>query len=171
MSFDHKAYSFDWQSFTDELAPILRRALATSDARAIEVFIDANPSACSNPYDGEPLDAEWRGALESGDLQEIADFALTRFYDSTVSRGLSHVWLELEQAAPAIALGPLLGTPFGPSDEALFDPGRMGSYFQSPDDVAATLVALRGVRNDAVEKYASFLRTVVEEQRGLYVTF
>jgi hypothetical protein len=100
MSFDHKAFAFEWTSFHSEMAELLGRALRSGDPSSLEKFIDSNISACSSPYDGEKLDADWRKALEVGGLQEIADFALTKYYDPAADHGLHEEWADIESGLP-----------------------------------------------------------------------
>ena len=171
MSFDHKAFAFDWGSFQAEMAGLLGQALRTGNAANLERFIDANLSGCASPYDGEKLDAGWRRSLGIAGLQEIADFALTKYYDPSDDHGLHEEWGEVESGLPESARYALLGTPFREGSDAVFDPGMMGSYFQSPEQVRASLVTLRAVDAKELESYVRFLASVVRETKGLYVTF
>lgn len=154
-----------------ELAPLLWQALSTGETTALSAFVDAHLKTCSSPYDGSELDIGWRNTLESGDLQEIADFALTKYYDPTSDCGLSTSWLALDGTLPSVARNALLGTFFGPSNEVLFDPGRMGSYFQSPDQVRISLSSLEPLEHAGTSEFVRFLNVVVAEGRGLYITF
>jgi hypothetical protein len=171
MSFDHKAFSIDWRGFQSDLAPILYQALSTGDARGLVTFVDSNLVNCADPYEGDALEVTWRNTLESGGVQEVADFALTKFYDPGANHGLSNSWLDLEQGLPPGARGALLGTAFGPSDEALFDPGLMGSYFQTPEEVRESLALLEPLPDIELAEFVSLLRAIVDEGQGLYVTF
>ena len=170
MSFDHKAFAFEWTSFHTEMAELLGRALRTGDPSSLEKFIDSNVSACSSPYDGEKLDSDWRKSLEVGGLQEIADFALTKYYDPAADHGLHEEWADIESGLSEEARQALLGTAFG-EGKGLFDPGLMGSYFQTPEGVRASLATLRPLDEESLEKYVRFLASLAEEAKGLYVTF
>ena len=128
MSFDHKAFSFDWRGFQSDLAPILYQALSTGDARGLVTFVDSN-------------------------------------------LGLSNSWFDLEQGLPPGPRGALLGTAFGPSDQALFDPGLMGSYFQTLEEVRESLALLEPLPDIELAEFVSLLRAIVDEGQGLYVTF
>src|SRR6187455_1169828 len=97
MSFDHKAFAFDWMAFSNELLPWLSAALARVDRDTLAAFVDANVSVCRSPYDGQPLSLAWRGMLEANDVQELADFALTKYYDPTDDHGLSDGWMEIDE--------------------------------------------------------------------------
>jgi hypothetical protein len=61
----------------------------------------------------------------------------------------------------------------GPADNP-FDPGKMGSYFQTEEDVRANLHALLALRNSGAAEEAEHLvrtlRAAAERARGLYVT-
>ena len=171
MSFDHKAFAFEWASFQKEMAGVLGHALRTGDASNLERFVDANVSACASPYDGEKLDAGWRRSLGVAGLQEVADFALTKYYDPSDDHGLHEEWSEVESGLSESARLALLGTPFREGSDAVFDPGMMGSYFQSPEQVRASLATLRAVDAKELASYVRFLSTVVREAKGLYVTF
>lgn len=171
VSFDHKAFSFDWFSFQHELAPVLARALSANEAAAVAAFVDSHRNACSSPYDGEPLDAGWQETLENGDLQEIADFALTKYYDPSADHGLNGSWADVESRMAPTGRAALLGSPFVAPAGTLFDPGRMGSYFQSPERVHASLETLRKLGFPELAAFVEFLTVVVADSRGLYVTF
>jgi hypothetical protein len=64
----------------------------------------------------------------------------------------------------------MLGFAVGPEDN-LFDPGRYGSYFQTPQPVQETLSALRPYRCPDLLQYLELLEWCVAERRGVYVTF
>ncbi len=145
---DHKAYAFDYAGFQRRLAPILYAALETGDAGPLRAFIEANRAELTDPYEGEPLEE-----LPDGDVHELGDFALTAFYDPACDIGLADDWEEAGDAA--------LGVPFGPPSN-LFDPGRMGSYFQSPELVERN-------RRTATDEGAR--QMLAETDAGLYLTF
>lgn len=170
MSFDHKAFAFEWDAFRRELAPILETALATDRTAVLEQFVDENVGHCSSPDDGERLDVGWRNNLVTGDVQEIADVALTKFYDPSNDSGLWDRWSELDSELDAGARKALLGSPFEVRG-VRFDPGKMGSYFQSPDEVRASLSALRTLDSAKLGDFVAFLAGVARESKGLYVTF
>jgi hypothetical protein len=171
MSFDHKAFAFEWAPFQLEMAGVLGQALRTGDASRLERFIDANLAVCASPYDGEKLESGWRRTLPVAGLQEIADFALTKYYDPSDDHGLHEEWSEIEGGLSEACRIALLGTPFREGEHAVFDPGLMGSYFQSPEQVRASLSTLSAIDAKDLEDYVRFLRTVVREAKGLYVTF
>lgn len=166
MSFDHKAFEFNWQAFSDEMLPWLSDALAADDCERLSAFLDANASACRNPYDGEPLSLDWRAMLEVGDVQELADFALTKYYDPTDDHGLSDAWMELDEALPADMRAALLGQAI-----AGFDPGRQGSYFLAPADAMKSGDLLQNAQVPCLREFASFVTQAARTGHGVYVTF
>lgn len=170
MSFDHKAYEFDWTKFEVELGPVLRAALETGDASVLEYFLQVHVTACKNPYDGTPLDNDWREQLSVGDIQEIGDFALTKYYEPSDDFGLHESWVELSSSLSTAQQKALLGQAFGPLGTP-FDPGRQGSYLQPPLMVAESLDLLTSVPNMEIRTFRGTLSAVVKRMKGVYVTF
>jgi hypothetical protein len=127
---EHKAYALDWSRFESDLLPLLLDALASDDPDTLEVYIDRHLHELSDPYEGQPLSADWRESLENRDVQEYGDYALTRFYDPGDCWGIGYEWARLSDQLPELAANAILGFPVGPA-EHLFDPGRYGSYFQT----------------------------------------
>jgi hypothetical protein len=166
MSFDHKAFEFNWQAFSDEMLPWLSEALAADDCERLSAFVDTNASACRSPYDGEPLSRNWRAMLEVGDAQEIADFALTKYYDPTDDHGLSDAWMELDGVLPADMRAALLGQAI-----THFDPGRQGSYFLAPADAMQSGELLQNAQAASLREFASFVTQASRTGHGVYVTF
>src|SRR5215468_5200920 len=157
MSMSHKAFVFDYEAFESQLRAILERALRTRDVGEIRAFIMANRAALRDPYEGEPLGADWEDLLERKDVDEYGDFALTRYYDPTRDIGLGDDWHEVPERM-------ILGVPLVVEGRA-FDPGKQGSYFQPPALVQAHLQAL-GADLEPVRKMLE-----AAAGKGLYVTF
>jgi hypothetical protein len=167
VSFSHKAFEFDWTAFEREFALTLARALKANDAALVEEFIEQHRESLRDPYEGEPLPPDWRSVLESGDLQELSDFALTRYYLPAQDFGLSDEWTDLSKSSARMAL---LGEPFGePSN--IFDPGRMGAYFQTPARAVESLRLLRACGDPRLSPFIEALAKIVGAGKGLYVTF
>jgi hypothetical protein len=166
MSFDHKAFAFDWVAFSNEMLPWLSGTLAIGDRNKLMAFVDANVPICRNPYDGEPLASSWREMLEAGDIQEIADFALTKYYNPTDNHGLGDSWAEFDEGLAADFRVALLGSPI-PN----FDPGRQGSYFVTPSDASKYAQVLRQSPIDSIKDYGGFLNNASIQGLGAYVTF
>jgi len=170
MSMCHKAYALDHASFMADLAPLLYGALVTGRDAELASFIDRDLTTLTLPWEGKPLAPDWRSVLENGDVHEIADLALTKYYDVDDDCGLQEHWTAVDEGLPAPARAHLLGEPFGPP-ENVFDPGRMGSYFQSPSAAAESRDVLGRRREPELRPFLTLLEQVVRSGRGLYVTF
>jgi hypothetical protein len=166
----HKAYALDHEAFAAELAPILYRALETGHRDELVALIDANQCRLTFPWDGTRLPRDWRSVLERGDAHELGDLALTRYYNAAEDHGLQEYWLAVEEALPELLRAALLGAPFGPTMN-LFDPGRMGSYFQTAATAAESRERLLGRTEREMESFIELLEQVVQANRGVYVTF
>src|SRR6516225_7117727 len=108
----HKAFAFNWTAFDVDLAPILLAALEADDGSELAQFIDQHRDRLTNPYNGDPLPPDWRSAMEAGDVQELADFALTRYYCVRDDHGIGPAWLGLSGSLSADQSGAMLGAPF-----------------------------------------------------------
>ena len=166
----HKAYALDHLAFTTDLAPTLYEALASGHDAALAEFISRNLARLTFPWEAKPLPADWRSVLENGDVHEVGDLALTLYYDADADCGIQEHWLALEERLPSAARASLLGEPFGPPD-AVFDPGRMGSYFQSPSLAAQSRDALHSRSEPELQPFRALLDQVARLSKGIYVTF
>ncbi len=178
MSMSHKAFVLDADRFQAELRATLERALADGDVEPLRRFIAAHRGELTDPYEGAPLDDDWESMIETRDAHQYGDFALTRYYDAGDDLGLGDGWRELGELLEREGVGEraILGTPVGAPGNA-FDPGKMGSYFQSPPEVRANLQrvdALAQRRPDLADRLAparAMLAAAASAARGLYVTF
>ncbi len=166
MSFEHKAFAFDWQAFADEMLPWISDALSTEDRERFVRLVDANLTLYRCPYDGRALSSSWKDFLDVGDAQELADFALTKYYDPTDDHGLGEAWIEEEVMLPENMRHALLGYPI-----VHFDPGRQGSYVFAVDHALNSAELLRKAKSALVREYAGFLEEVARRGFGVYVTF
>lgn len=166
----HKAYAFDWWSFELDLHPLLHLALVTNDTTELEAFIDAHREQLTDPYEGNPLPEDWQAALGNRDVHELGDYALTHYYTPASDNGVGGAWFELSDQLPELALNSLLGFSVGPR-EHLFDPGRYGSYFQTPSQVRQSLSVLRPLGIPELTWFVELLERCTAEGRGVYVTF
>jgi hypothetical protein len=179
MSIDHKAYVFDYDEFAIELKSNLEEALLTENINSLITFIHENLSLLKHPDLGGLLDKNWEKMLVSKDVHEYGDFALTKFYDPEDCIGLSNDWGEIDDLlcyefgeGSLITLGKILG----PKDN-YFDPGKMGSYFQSPHQVQENLIWLEDTleqRPELLEYLISvmnMLKDASKQGKGLYITF
>lgn len=177
MTMSHKAFVFDHAAFASELEPILLRALETGDANPVRDFILRNRAAICDPDEGELLDDSWEQSLERRDVHEYGDFALAKFYDPSDDIGLADQWEDVQSlvaAGPVLGWSPILGSVIGSEDDP-FDPGKMGSYIQSPAQVVRSIEVLRriaeGTSSGALDAAIAMLATAVSNKQGLYVTF
>jgi hypothetical protein len=166
MSLDHKAFEFDWRAFADEFLSLLTSALERNKPLELRQFVEGNLLVCHSPYDGSSLERDWDRLLENGDAQEFADFALTKYYDPAQDNGLGTSWFELQMHLSASARSALLGRTL-----PLFDPGRQGSYFQTPEEVAESARVLEPLTDPVIAAYRAFLLRAALSEHGLYVTF
>jgi hypothetical protein len=173
VSMSHKAYAFDWRTFQkDELHALLFTALQSSDAAGIKRYIDAHRDELRDPYEGEALEPDWEAMLENRDVHAYGDFALTRFYDPSDDQGLADDWLVIDGQLSDPDRATLLGVAMGPIGQE-FDPGRQGSYFQTPELVIESLRRIESLsaRMPQLRSFAELLRVCADSGRGIYVTF
>ncbi len=145
---------------------MLSRALQKNETQELISFIARHPGACRNPYSGAALSADWGTELEVGDAQELADFALTKYYDPTEDNGLGGEWSSIEEELPSSSKAALLGT-----SVPLFDPGRQGSYFQTASQAEISARLLSTISNPVLSLYQALLSRAATKGSGVYVTF
>lgn len=178
MSMLHKAYIFDFESFDRELKPLLESALRSQDGGALVDFVSSSIGCLVDPYEGEPLTKDWLNMVEVQDIHQIGDFAITKYYNPKDDIGLGDGWESIQELLPAdvrFEISPILGSPVG-SEQGVFDPGKMGSYFQSRDQVNASLDLLgrmhtRSTRSKVMSDAIEMIRKAKTAASGLYVTF
>ncbi|MCD5977723.1 hypothetical protein [Pseudomonas quasicaspiana] len=180
MSYEHKAFIFDIDGFNRELKPLLEGCLRSGDIDQVREFIVSNKQCLVDPYEGVALEDDWEDMIESKDVHQYGDFALTKYYSPTDDQGLGLWWSvaqELFSDRDKLSFSPFLGVPLG-SDENFFDPGKMGSYFQTQNEVSESLrniLEVEGkVPDDAFETVGEFkklLEQAIDENKGVYITF
>jgi hypothetical protein len=169
----HKAFAFDWRAFElDPLHAVLLSALQTNSTIELQKYIDEWRATIKNPYDGLPLAHGWRGGLEYGDVHELGDVALTRFYQPDADFGLGEQWGEAEARLLGAERDRFLGSPIG-RDGLLFDPGRQGAYFHASGDVNdfLCLVTKLDTGDGLFSHFKESLRCCPTLGLGLYQTF
>jgi hypothetical protein len=179
MSMSHKAFVFDYRRFAEELRGLLLDALRSGDCEPIRSLIVEAPSAFRDPYEGEPLDSDWESLIATKDAHQYGDFALTKYYDPVDDIGVNGDWMELDDVLAEHGLSALLlGEPLGSRDAGgYFDPGKMGSYFQTESGVRENLLRLEQLERqhpDLVEKMRpvrAMLERAVRAGHGIYATF
>lgn len=174
---EHKAFLFDYIRFERELQPILVHALSSAECSGLVHFINKNVRELRDPYDGDPLDANWESLIEIPDAHQYGDFALTKFYDPREDIGLGGDWEDIQQQIAEISnltSCPILGDTIGPKVTP-FDPGKMGAYFQSfqqaQDNHAYLLIVSRKSSSLFLDEAVELLAKAVNKQLGLYITF
>ncbi|GAA4441632.1 hypothetical protein [Bremerella cremea] len=172
---EHKAFIFDYEKFEHELLPLLQNALSTNECSSLISFIQQNMDSLTDPYEGEPLNDDWEGMIETEDAYQYGDFALTKYYDPTDDIGLGSAWQNIQEFIPADrTTSPILGSVVGANEDP-FDPGKMGAYFQSKEQVAENLEFLQQLveqhSSEELDEAIDLLQQASQSQKGLYVTF
>jgi len=172
VTMEHKAFAFDYAGFQRELLPLLAKALANDSSQALIAFIKAEPASFRDPYEGEPLEDNWESLMETNDIHQYGDVALTKYYNPGADIGLGSKWeairLVLENELGTSA--PVLGYPIA-AEGRVFDPGKSGSYFQSEQDVQVHLARLERLEEPRLEPLVTLLNKARAQETGLYVTF
>ena len=174
---EHKAFLFDYSTFDQELRVILENALASGDCSVLTSFINRQLDSLRDPYEGDRLDSEWQSLIETKDAHQYGDFALTKYYDPLTDIGLGMSWEFVQQYITkdrTLSASPILGETIGPETNT-FDPGKMGSYFQSAQQVQEHLKHFlqdhRAIHSQQLRDALEMLTQAVNENKGLYVTF
>jgi hypothetical protein len=179
MSFEHKAFVLDYQSFELQLKNVLESALENENVSQLSSYISQNQAYLKDPYEGQPLTNEWESMIESRDPHQYGDFALTKFYDPTEDIGLGYDWENVQEilSRKLTDVNSVLGSPIGPASN-YFDPGKMGAYFQSPQQVVENQRLLESSFDQGelesfaeLEKMLEMLQAATSEGKGLYITF
>jgi hypothetical protein len=174
---EHKAFLFDDNSFDRELRAPLENALLSGDCTELISFINENMRDLRDPYEGQPLDADWEAMLETQDPHQYGDFALTKYFDPIADIGLGAVWEKLQDLISndsVLTESPILGSIIGPEEDP-FDPNKMGSYFQSAQQARRNHKYLLNLamkeQTEDLQKAIRMLDEAVVAKKGLYITF
>ena len=129
MSFEHKAYAFDWHSFSGEMLPWLPQALQRNDCAKFLSFIRSNVAACSDPYEGEPLARDWEETVNVNVVQTLTSLSVTPG-NVTLADGATQQFTAaaLDQFHKAMALPPNLTWQVNPGGGTISGIGR---YFKA----------------------------------------
>ena len=92
MSMQHKAFLFNTEVYYEQIEPIIESCCKTSDSGVVCEYINNNLEQIYNPYTTENLEVDWQNELESGSMQELFDFILTRCYEPDDDIGLEYSW-------------------------------------------------------------------------------
>jgi hypothetical protein len=179
MAYRQRVYIFDIDRFDVGLRPRLESALRENDPTTLRQFIEQNLGEVKDPYAGEPLESNWEDLLETRDVQEYGDFALTLYYDPAADIGLGDRWTALQELlvreAPA-GTDLTLGDTIGPVSRP-FDPGGMGAYLLSNESATNRLDALRELSaarpdlRESLAPLAEMFAAVANSGRGAFITF
>lgn len=179
MSMEHKAFIFDYRLFELELKEILQIALSRNEIKDLDYFISVNLTYLKAPDEGEYLSRDWRERLEIyRDPHNYGDLALTKFYNSAEDIGLGCDWMLIDDmlAGESKCCLALLGSSIGTNDN-YFDPGKMGSYFQSLSMVnenkekIARFIHGDNRLNEYSKSILNMFDLAIESNQGLYITF
>lgn len=133
-------------------------------------YIEDRHNSLKDPYLGNPLNEYWLEMLENRDVQEYGDFALTCFYDPAGNWGIGNRWIEIDELLFESHRSALLGFSIG-SVGKLFDPGGMGSYFQTPEQVLQSLEVVCNLNIPFIAIFRELLEISSQQGFGIYVTF
>ena len=170
MGLEHKAYVFDWAGFDRELGLILYSALESGECDELAAFISEQRAYLTDPDEGDNLPEDWATLILTRDAHQLGDLALTKFYRPSEVDGLRYDWATLDEGATPEVAAAMLGAPFGPKANR-FDPGKYGSYFQTPTQVRRSLDTLSAIDRAELERYRSILRSAMKAGKGVYVAF
>jgi hypothetical protein len=180
MSLEHKAFIFDAGKFSNELKPHLEADLRAGKSDQVRAFIISNISSLTDPYEGEELDECWEDMIENKDAHQYGDFALTKYYSPTADVGLGAEWKTIQELLTdmaALKFSPVLGKPLKGGEE-VFDPGKMGAYFQTSADVVESLNIMNSIEQsipknviESFNEFKAILKEASKQDKGLYVTF
>ncbi|RAT96299.1 hypothetical protein [Brevibacillus sp. Leaf182] len=152
---EHKAFLFDTSGFDRELRKIIITSGENNDPNSLIEYIMNNKGKIRSVYTGELLEIDWQNELELGNVQELADFALTRFYSPEDDSGLSYSWDGVLEALK------MLPTRFNPeycvlgrsieSEKFRLDPGGMGMGIVQSEDVPLILKDLIDLKSTFIQ--------------------
>ena len=157
MSMIHKAYCFDTKAFDNDLREIITKCVDGNNLSELRSFICDNVEFLSSPYSFDALDEDWQDELENGEIQELSDFALTRYYDVSDDIGLEESWNSLLESLKAIKMLNdysyyVIGEEFSVGDFCL-DPGGMGLGFVDVNEIT-------NIKEELIEKRDYFGKAI-----------
>ncbi|MCM0665580.1 hypothetical protein [Flavobacterium tyrosinilyticum] len=191
MSMEHKSFLFNTSAFTKELSEIILTAGETDNEKLLISFINQNLNDLKSPYSGEELTVEWIEELETEDIQELADFAMTKYYNPDEELGLSYSWELLLESFDELDLKfnneyYILGKSLD-SEKFTLDPGRMGLGFidsQQISSIHKELISLKqnfinifeteSLDKEVIQAYEELIEIYEEAKEsncGLLMTF
>lgn len=159
MAMEHKAFLFNTAEFTKQLSTIIITAGTTNNEKSLVCFINENLNKLKSPYSGEKLNIEWKEELEAKDIQELADFAMTKYYNADDELGLSYLWDQFLKSFDKLQLNYnpeyyVIGKPLE-SKQFVLDPGRMGLGFIYSEHISS-------MYNELVSLQSNFINVCEE---------
>lgn len=85
--------------------------LFANNTTQLVAFINRELDHLTDPDEGGSLSIGWQSAPEKGDVQELSDFAFTRYYNVLADLGPGDQWLALEASLRELQAMALFGTP------------------------------------------------------------
>jgi len=164
-----------------ELKKLIENSLASNSNENLICFINEHLDVLTDPYEGKPLPVSWEEIVEPKDPHQYGNLALTKFYDARPQNeiGLMDDWESifelLEQEAKGLETA-ILGRACGISPN-YFDPGKMGTYFQSANLVKQNLAQIKQLVREKpelqnqLEPAIEMLEIAASQNKGLYVRF
>lgn len=157
MSMSHKAFVFDTFGFHKKLSNIILDCATMDNNNLLELFIDENFNFLTSPYSYDFLDSDWRQDLETADIQELSDFAMTFFYEIEDERGCEYTWNAILETLKgfALLLKPeyyILGNALKTKNFAL-DPGKLGLGFIDAVHISTMHTELISLRDEIWNSY------------------
>lgn len=155
MSMCHKAYVFDTSSFEKELSELIITSGNAANTDALKEFINSHIGEVKSVYTGDLLSYDWEKEIESGTVQEFADFAMTCYYSPEDEIGLSYSW------DPLLEVLSMLPTSFEPYYYVLgraleskmfqLNPGGMGLGFVYAEDISSIYNELVNLKQNLID--------------------
>jgi hypothetical protein len=175
MSMVHKAFVFDYEAFHAELAPILAEAMDMRKVDELAAFIDDNLASLWDLENDTRLDKSWRIQLTETSVDELGDLALTKYYNPIELVGLEYDWRRLWKLLEPLKLGNLIFGKMFTTKYSGFDPGQMGTYFQSPEQVKENLTTTQSLLSQypeykkELDLTIKMLSKAAVENKGLFI--
>ncbi|WP_026503736.1 hypothetical protein [Butyrivibrio sp. NC3005] len=194
---EHRAFLFDTDLFDRECRDLILNSGVKDEPGTVKKFVEDNSKRIKSPYWGDDIDQDWEDEMETKDVQEYADFAMTAYYNPSDDIGLEEQWdivlealnrLGFEQAQEAV-LGKTVS-----KDGFTLDPGRCGFGILTAEEVSKIFYKLKELEpkidkadieemdlmlddmdesdlSEAFQRLLDIYRSAKIENKGLLLTF
>lgn len=167
MGMEHKSFLFDTDKFKKELMLTIIKSVEVNSSEMLLTFINTNLSEIQSPYTGDSLTDGWEEEINNGDIQELSDFALTKYYSPDEELGLAYDWDALLEAIDGLPLKLqrdyyILGQPLE-TESFVLDPGAMGMGFVFAEDIPGMYQELVSLREYFVKNCLTLSEDVLYE--------